>query len=550
VAETADDIARAWLEYGKDYAKYPSLWDGSLAFASGPLRPEGGTLRDYSGKTGGAVWSVGAGDVPKYVQGSVRGQPFWAGQYDGSNDVATIVNTAELQSAMSGSFAIATWLKIVGSSSNAWVVSKYLVGSYVVFRLLDSGANRVARFYISDGANVPIADSTTVLSDGLWHSVICVKSVSQDKLLIYTDGLLTGSATDTTTSSISNTSPVAFSRNGDFGGMLAGLMIFGREPTTTEISILAQHPLAAYETVRPKYVSIPWAAPTTTKRALVRKSKSVDVGTDESSTIIRAWKEYGKEYAKYPNLWDGSLAFASGPLEPEGGTLRDYSGKTSGAVWSVGAGDVPKYVQGSVRGKPFWAGDWDGSNDYATFGSMAGTNLQTFTVTGWLRRNGTSSFAYPQICGNGNNGWALALEKSSNKLVAAKSFVSIQLTGTSAIADLTWTHFAFTCSDVAGAKSYVLWLNGAVDKTAGPTTIAFAPTRDFMIGADNGTPTNSLWLGQLSSVSVHSRILATSEISILAQHPLAAYETVRPKYWMFPTVTTNRRRRLLFACGA
>lgn len=249
--------------------------------------------------------------------------------------------------------------------------------------------------------------------------------------------------------------------------------------------------------------------------------------------IRDCWLNYGRQYARWPTLHDSSVACMFGPLAPEGGTLHDYSGRTAGAVWSVGAGDVPKYTQQSVRGVPFWAGDWDGSNDYATFNSLAGTNLQTFTVSGWFRRSGTSSFAYPQICGNGNNGWSIALEKSSNKLLFAKSFVAILLTGTSVITDLTWTHFALTCLNVSGQKTMALWVNGVLDNTAGPTAVTFTATRDFMIGADNGTPLNSLWLGQIASVVVHSRIVTTSEIAILARHPLAAFEVEVPKYYTF-----------------
>jgi len=269
---------------------------------------------------------------------------------------------------------------------------------------------------------------------------------------------------------------------------------------------------------------------------------------ETADDIARAWLEYGKDYAKYPSLWDSSLAFASGPLRPEGGTLRDYSGKTGGAVWSVGAGDVPKYAQGSVRGKPFWAGQYDGTDDYASHSMPSLVSAPKATISMWFRRS-ASERAYWLARTHPTNSWGTGFE-----IYQTVAYFDVNSNfGYCAYSGTDWTHVLMLFDGTQGTNADRLraWINGTQQ------TLTYEGT----IPANFGTPISTWKLSRrdwstsysqcnIASPTAFSRVLTPSEIAILAQHPLAAYETVRPKYWMFPTVTTNRRRRLLFACGA
>jgi hypothetical protein len=52
-------------------------------------------------------------------------------------------------------------------------------------------------FYLYDGTHNPLAQSVASLSG--WSYIVCVRDVSQGKLLVYINGYLSGTGTDTTT---------------------------------------------------------------------------------------------------------------------------------------------------------------------------------------------------------------------------------------------------------------------------------------------------------------------------------------------------------------
>ena len=254
---------------------------------------------------------------------------------------------------------------------------------------------------------------------------------------------------------------------------------------------------------------------------------------ESADDIARAWLEYGIEYAKYPSLWR-DVAFASGPLRPEGATLRDYSGKTGGAVWSVGAGDGPKYAQASVRGKGFWAGSYDGANDYATLPSLDFIDGTTnFSFVSWVKRT---------VAGNvrGNifslQGQRRIEIRYRDEAVAANAKWEVYYdvggakyaTGTQTILN-QWTHVSAVYSVASGMS---LYQNGSVTATnvaRGTIEVGFGPVNGL-----GGQPIDSRYFeGQISGSMIYRRVLTPNEIAILATHPLAAYEVEVPKYWSF-----------------
>lgn len=263
------------------------------------------------------------------------------------------------------------------------------------------------------------------------------------------------------------------------------------------------------------------------------------------------WLNYGRRYARYPTLWDSSLAFASGPLAPEAGTLRDYSGRTSGAEWSVGAGDVPKYVQGTVRGGSFWAGQYDGTDDIAS----ASLSLETkYTVVCWR-------YSANDYDANTSDGlWQIAAAADATHYVNLHKRPDHEDPNFDNAIGVTWDEGvknnsyryvrkntaywppAPTCYGVscdAAANDAKLWVAGK------PATTEYNKDGASVSAIPTGNVTLSLARYRLVTYSaislagcgVWNRALSDTEHAILARHPLAAYTVDVPKYWSFAPST-------------
>lgn len=257
----------------------------------------------------------------------------------------------------------------------------------------------------------------------------------------------------------------------------------------------------------------------------------------------QAWLEYGREYARYPCLWDSSLAFASGPLMPEGATLRDYSGRTAGATWSVGAGDVPKYVQVSVKGQPFWAGSFDGSNDYADAGGIA-YSATGFSASCWVYVTDLSHVnLLLSAYGSGANYFQHVIGTTGR--ITSRIYDGVTYIGRASpngtIAVNSWYHIAMNWTGVAASSAVSIFVNGGRADSNNSQNGTFASASaaaitSMKIGAQKEpAETHTLAEGYIAAARIMRRNVLDAEISTLSTHPLEAFRTVRPKYWMFPT---------------
>lgn len=259
---------------------------------------------------------------------------------------------------------------------------------------------------------------------------------------------------------------------------------------------------------------------------------------DSLATTIERWNEYGRDYAVNSSLWDGSLVFASGPLYPEGATLIDRSGRTSGATWSVGAGDVPKYVQGSVRGQGFWSATHDGTDDMLTAKTGMLNSLTEGTLSFWV--NNTSDASGNLIwCGsstaNLNNFVAYGITTGRQPFleIRANNVTDHYLAYMPAITDGAWTNIVWTKSGSVHA-GYSNGVQQALTEDVTADRSKFfddlVGTIEYTIGALRRNTTVSYHNGLLSDLRWYSRPLAT-EIAILARHPLEAYRVNVPHYY-------------------
>jgi hypothetical protein len=256
---------------------------------------------------------------------------------------------------------------------------------------------------------------------------------------------------------------------------------------------------------------------------------------------------YPPKYRKHRSLWDTSVAAAFGPLLPNEQTtnnvpgLADRSLNTAGAVWSVGAGDVPKYTQDSLRGQAFTAGRYDGINDVNPLGKSINFVGRThaFSVFAWIKTTTTGGKNVVARASSENSQFQLSLGFDG---VYANVGGTVSYSTDINTVDGNWHHIGFTAP--ASATGLLFYGDGSRLAFAGGTGAIGTVTidRDVVIGARTHTDNATyavLFNGLIAGVRMHSRVLTPNEIATLALGPLEAYRVEVPRYYDFPSTPTT-----------
>jgi len=514
---------------------------GSLRFLDSSLKGNHGTLTNMDPATDW-VWSP---ELNRYVL-----------DFDGSNDVVSTPLTVQLYS----SGTISWWQysrrqRTDATSDSSWGQN---TGANPYFDAQRYAPDRkwYVGSYNSAEYRVVVATSDTNWPYLMWRAYAFTWTPTYSTF--FCDGVQIGQNSGTTTIGTPGGTIQIGKQGAGVGawlnGAIADFTLWDRTLSQSEIQLLASRDPFYNGWIVPElsskryYIFGSTQTPALTPKQVVRKQSPLNTGMVESSTVVRAWKEYGRQYAKYPSLWDGSLAFASGPLEPEGATLRDYSGRTAGATWSVGAGDVPKYVQGSVRGQSFWAGKYDGTNDHLRT-SVTSINTTSFSVVAWssVLSVGATQMIVQKSYQGGSYIGTFELKVHPVGIIAASVRTS----------ESPYSLSAYTAGKVVASVPFfagIIWtgsnlsviLNNEVVTVSGAGKTVIQEAWYLHYGCwSNTNPTQPPITGEKDYLSgyigpsnLYNRVLTTNEIAILAQHPLAAYETVRPKYYIFDTTTT------------
>lgn len=170
---------------------------------------QGGTVHDSSGfGNDGLIYPGGGGTQTATGTCAVAGTMWGAGasgkrnaslSFDGTDDY---VNVNSIASSLSNSFSFSAWLYTTGGSGadvkNA-VTSQ--VASYSNYWATMGTYRDKWNFALYDGTNNPISYSVNNFKLNTWTHVVGVRDVVADKLYIYINGVLQGTGTvDTTTS--------------------------------------------------------------------------------------------------------------------------------------------------------------------------------------------------------------------------------------------------------------------------------------------------------------------------------------------------------------
>jgi hypothetical protein len=163
--------------------------------------------------------------------------------FDGSNDYITIPYDASLFP-VNGEFSVSQWIKT--SRNNG-----YIVYARNGFDSDEGWATSVGvfttdkfAFNLDDGSTFNALDSSTSVTDGSWHHVVCTWNPSEPDQRIYVDGSLDATATPSLGSiDPANTQDLFFGRQQpstkrEYGGLLDDVKYYDKELTNTEVSNL------------------------------------------------------------------------------------------------------------------------------------------------------------------------------------------------------------------------------------------------------------------------------------------------------------------------
>ena len=171
--------------------------------------------------------------------------------FDGIDDYINLHDpiSGDFDFGLNDSFTLSAWFKTSAPASSEidLFIKRRMVGGVFDegYRLKITPQNKIG-FELEDTNNTyPQIFSPAAVNDGKWHQLTAVRNTSQDKLLLYIDGIQVATpVTDTTTTSLATTVDLLIGKNPYsgysyfFNGELDDLRIYRRALTDTEISEL------------------------------------------------------------------------------------------------------------------------------------------------------------------------------------------------------------------------------------------------------------------------------------------------------------------------
>ncbi len=238
-------------------ADVAALYDSAPSLQLAFDEPTGaGTFADAAG---GLDATCDAGACPS---AGVKGQVSLAIDLDGVTEHISVPDDNALDFSAGQDFAVALWMKAAAAQPDTGAVGNSIVdkgssGAHYPYTLQMANDGRVVASR-SDGTHLPQVTSAYAANDGLFHHIALVKS--GETLTLYVDGEVSGSASDSTSGTTTNTSALYVGQRDDGTGHFAGtvdeLLVFQRALSLYEVRDLFRAQAALVEDRQHTYITV------------------------------------------------------------------------------------------------------------------------------------------------------------------------------------------------------------------------------------------------------------------------------------------------------
>ncbi|RJQ21526.1 DUF11 domain-containing protein [Candidatus Woesearchaeota archaeon] len=201
----------------------------NLPFETNLSSVTAGAVRDYS--TFENNGTLGDGITSAAPQWNSSGKVGGAYTFNGT----TNITLGDVDFA--GNFTVEAWINTAVKGNFETLVSKRGATHNIHFRINNTG---IIDCLIFDGVLFPEIAGPDDLANGQWHHVACVRDTAADALLLYVNGTLVNSTTDTTTGSIANDNSLTIGGRNDninnkWNGSLDEVRIYTRALSSDQI---------------------------------------------------------------------------------------------------------------------------------------------------------------------------------------------------------------------------------------------------------------------------------------------------------------------------
>ena len=214
-------------------------------------------------------------------------------------------------------------------------------------------------------------------------------------------------------------------------------------------------------------------------------------------------------------LTDGIIGCWSPSVRGSGYLLPDLSGRANhGVLTNMDAGT--DWTAAAVRGVHGRVLDYDGTNDYTDCGlRLNAAMIDKLTISMWCIFRTRSSVNTPisNLNAGANNGFALEMGRTANKLTWLQNGASVDATSTGSIADADWHHVVVTRDGVAGSWTITFAIDGVTSTHTTAANPAAASSNGILaIGRYGSFSGGFNFNGQIGEVTIYQRALPGAEI--------------------------------------
>lgn len=414
----------------------------------------------------------GNGNVSSTFTGNVtwgRGKYGSSLLFDGTGDVTRFVETTSTDlGAATDSYSVMGWINTTsGFGSNNTVLAKCngTTGTICPFTLTKNGSG-LGSFYIRDASTTSTASGGPTINDGEWHHLAGVRNAATDSVLLYVNGVLVSTVTDSTSGSLANNADLSIGGSGaadylsvHLDGSADDLKIYNYARTPAQIiqDMNAGHPL----------VGTPVAGPVA--------HWSFDEGYDTTAND------------QTPNNNDLTLSEAGWSNNGKFG--KAYDGASNRRLSRADDSDF----------------DFDNGSD-------------DFTISAWFNRGGAiSNQEYLVDKHATNDGFTLYMDNDGDIVCGIGDGTSFpeDTAGTTAANydDTSWHHAVCVKS---GTSSLTLYIDGrqvAQDTSLGANA-DMSNSGTLYVGDTNATDGTDEWLGDLDEIKIYRAALSPSDVQL------------------------------------